>query len=111
MSKVVSELPELDDALEAALTRSLERVTIRRGAAGRGGLAETDRGDDGVRLRMDAKLGQGVLGVGAQRVPRHSKLLGDLIGGVAVGHRLKDLKLSGCEPLDATLEVAVALGP
>src|SRR3954470_12897578 len=99
----------LDDALEAAVSSSPERVTIRRGAAGRGGLAETDRGNDGVRLRVNAELGQDVLGVCAQRVPRHPKFLGDLVGGVAVGHRLQDLKLSRREAFDAALEVAVAV--
>ena len=55
----------LDDALEAAVSDSLERVTIRRGTAGRGGLAETDRGNDGVRLGVNAEFGEDVLGVRA----------------------------------------------
>ena len=48
------------------------------GKAGRGDLAEPDRGHDGIRLRVDAELRQDVLRVRPQRVPAHAELFGDL---------------------------------
>src|SRR5262245_32008648 len=61
-------LAGLDDALEATRRGGLERVTTREGKTGRGGLAEPDRGHDGVRLGVDAELRQDVLRVGSQGV-------------------------------------------